>query len=658
MLEQYASTRVRVGGQQGDRVTGNLIWYGVEHPETRPVLDASRPDDDPWRVMPDWDRHIHFFIPNLTYDKDEGKWKAVKFRPIMDIRKYFDRCFDTILAAKMAELGYEIETKWKPDGKYYSWDIKGIPDSVIEKNSRRSARGRADRADHPRRRCRRKTAMRRSRLSAVARDKLGATSRQEKRDDLTLEECREFWNSRITPEEGDAIAETIRRARLGLNPRPEPGAAKAVDYAMRHQFQQRSVVPWEELATTAMEQSIGTALPDDLLREFLRQGVIMRMKDGQAPMHHARRCKGKRTASSALPPVGRARCCRSARPRASAASSATGRCSMTASGQAVTGLLNSPNRVNMVQGPAGAGKSSMLAKFDEGVRRMGQHVTYLGTTSTAVKVLEKDGFEANTLARFLLDTKLQAAASGGRVVIDETSLLGHKDAVKLFDIAKRDDLKLIFVGDPMQHGSVPRGAFMRLLTEYAGVRPFHLREILRQQNPAYRAAAKLLSEGKTVEGFDALDRLGWVKEMGDDQRYAAIAADYLQAVNEKKSVLVVSPTHREAAVITDAIRATLRAGGQARHRGAGIHPPGAGQRLRGRTWAGRKCTGLATCFSSTRTPMGYNQGRAGHRHRSGGGAARRGSEILGLPAGENLAGGGRRHPLHRHGEDDGRRACR
>ena len=37
MLEEYATTRVRVGGQQADRRTGNLVYYAVEHPETRPV---------------------------------------------------------------------------------------------------------------------------------------------------------------------------------------------------------------------------------------------------------------------------------------------------------------------------------------------------------------------------------------------------------------------------------------------------------------------------------------------------------------------------------------------------------------------------------------------------------------------------------------------
>ena len=273
-------------------------------------------------------------------------------------------------------------------------------------------------------------------LSAVARDKLGATSRREKREDLTLEECREYWKSRMTAEESDAIAETIRRAREGRNPRPPPLMAKAVDFAMRHQFEQRSVVPWEELATTAMEQSMGAAAPDDLLRESLRQGVIMRMKDGrlQCTTEALQREEDGIVGFAAggqgtVRPVG----------QAEGLDRTLGNGNLLNDGQweAVTGLLNSPNRVNMVQGPAGAGKSYMLAKFDEGVRRMGQHVTYLGTTAAAVGVLEKDGFEVNTLARFLLDKELQADARGGRVVIDETSMLGHKDAVRLFEIAKK-----------------------------------------------------------------------------------------------------------------------------------------------------------------------------------------------------------------------------
>ena len=108
---------------------------------------------------------------------------------------------------------------------------------------------------------------------------------------------------------------------------------------------------------------------------------------------------------------------------------------------------------------------------------------------------------------------------------------------------------------------------MRLLTDYAGIRPFRLTEIMRQENPAYRAAAKLLSEGKTVEGLRRPGRHGLDEGTAATRNVTRRSrTDYLQALNEKKSVLVVSPTHNEAGVITHAIRSQPPRGGQARHR--------------------------------------------------------------------------------------------
>jgi ATP-dependent exoDNAse (exonuclease V) alpha subunit len=132
--------------------------------------------------------------------------------------------------------------------------------------------------------------------------------------------------------------------------------------------------------------------------------------------------------------------------------------------------------------------------------------------------------------------------------------------VKLLRIAHEYDLKLIFGGDEMQHGSVPRGAFLRVLKEYGGVQPFRLTEILRQKgNPEYLAAVTLLADGRTAEGFDALDEMGRVAEIADaTDRCRHIAADYVQALDDRTSVLVVSPMHAEAKAITSAIRQELR----------------------------------------------------------------------------------------------------
>jgi conjugative relaxase-like TrwC/TraI family protein len=575
MVEEYATTRVRMDGLQEDRRTGNLTWYAVEHAETRPVEDFSLPEGHPWRLMPDWDRHIHVVVSNLTADAVEDRWKAVKFRTIMEIRRYFDRCFDSLLADKLVnELGYEIETKRKPGGKYHTWDIKAAPGhergwaSINAKNSRRSGEVESTEqdilAEMQERHGRAPDA-----LSAVARDKLGATSRHVKRGDLTLEDCRAYWNRRVTPDEADAVAETIRRARLGLNRAPERLADKAVDFAMRHHCEKDSAIRYEQLAATALEYGMGAATPREIEQAVGRiPGVVLRDQDGRRMVttQELRREEIYITRFAAngrgmVAPVGVSPALE--RTLADDAPLNDGQW------EAARGLLESTCRVDLILGPAGAGKSSLLAKFDAGMRLAGQSATYLATTSSAVKVLEDDGFAgAGTVARFLLDERMQKNARGGRVVIDEVGLLGHKDAYRLFQLAEQLDLKLILVGDAMQHGSVGRGALIRLLTEYGQVRPFRLTEILRQKHAGYRRAAELLADGRTLEGFDAIDGLGWVEEMADgEERSRAVADDYVQAMEdyahlpENKRVAVVSPTHAEARTLTQAIRSRLREAG-------------------------------------------------------------------------------------------------
>ena len=559
-VQGYATTRVRVGGQQEDRRTDNLLWYSDQHLETRPEPDLSQPADHPWRLMPDPDFHIHNVVFNLTDDAEEDRWKAVKFRPIMDLRKFFDRRFDHYLSGMLADAGYSIATELRPDRKgklsYYSWDIEGIPETVVGKFSRRSQRIDATEAEilagleerhgeAP------------DRLSAVARDQLGATSRLHKLKDVTLAECREYWDSRYTDEEADAIAATIEAARRSVAVRPERAAERALDFAIRHHGEQQSVIGWEQLLTTAMEKSMGQAMPGEIEAAADQLGIIVREKDGRK-LATTRELQREESFIAGWASRGMG----TVRPLGVPAELERGRLN---AGQwdAATGLLESSNRVNVVEGPAGAGKSYMLKKFDEGVRLAGQHVTYLATTSDAAKVLGRDGFDCKTVAHFLLDERLQQQARGGRVVVDESSLLGHADAYRLYKLAAELDLTLIHVGDPLQHGSIGRGALLRVLKEYGHVQPFKLSEIMRQRDAGYRMAVGLLSEGKTLAGFDALDGKGWVEEIADgEDRTRQIAADYVQAVEDGKSVICISPTHAEAGRISEEIRSQLRAAGK------------------------------------------------------------------------------------------------
>ena len=68
-----------------------------------------------------------------------------KVREILELRKYFSHRFDLLMSAKLAELGYELETELKPGKRggmeYKTWDIKAAPghekgwNSINAKNS-------------------------------------------------------------------------------------------------------------------------------------------------------------------------------------------------------------------------------------------------------------------------------------------------------------------------------------------------------------------------------------------------------------------------------------------------------------------------------------------------------------------------------------------
>ena len=102
---------------------------------------------------------------------------------------------------------------------------------------------------------------------------------------------------------------------------------------------------------------------------------------------------------------------------------------------------------------------------------------------------------------------------------------------------------------------------IRLLEEEAGLVPAEIRDIQRQKGD-YKEAVTALSEGRTEDGFRQLDKLGWIKQVNQADRYKMLASDYAGAVAQGKSCLVVSPTHREGECITDEIRGELRRTGK------------------------------------------------------------------------------------------------
>ncbi|MET4898979.1 AAA family ATPase [Sphingomonadaceae bacterium jetA1] len=226
-------------------------------------------------------------------------------------------------------------------------------------------------------------------------------------------------------------------------------------------------------------------------------------------------------------------------------------------------LLLSPHGVTGIQDSAGTPKTTtVLATYADAARDQGFEVRALAPTATAAAVLGNAiGAEHMTFARMLSHTSTIACAEHSPEVwaVDETSMLGARDAEALLAQARAQGARLVLVGDVDQLGSVEAGrAFSQLQDD--GMFTPRLDEIVRQTNPHTRAAVEAMLDGDAQAAFDALDAGGGrVVEQPDTQtRQAVLARDFAALSREERArTLVLDPTRQGRQELTDAIRAAL-----------------------------------------------------------------------------------------------------
>lgn len=527
--EAEMQTRVRKGGSNEDRVTANAIWGMFIHKTARPI-DG----------VPDPHLHAHCFVHNVTWDSDENRWKAGQFRDLKRDAPYFEAVFHARLSAKLADLGLNIERKARKD-----WEIAGVPRSVVDKFSRRTAaieeKARKDGITDPDEKAR-----------------LGAETRSRKSKNLSARQLQAEWQSRLTPDEADAMARV--KKLLGGEARPGDGnaAAKAVDYAVDHEFERRSVVPERVLLTTALRQAVGHATPEQVQTAFDAKELLTHERAGRR-MATTRDVLSEESRIIEFAKDGRGTCSQLGKP-----SHRFKREELNESQRlAVKHILESRDRLILVRGAAGSGKTTLMREAVEAIQDNGGKIVPLAPTAEASRgVLRSEGFsDADTVARLLSDRAFQRRAHGAVWWIDEAGLLGAKTMANVLDLADQLDARVLLTGDKRQHGSVERGAMLRLLEEEAGIKPAEVSEIQRprgKHEKEYKAIVRALSEGDCAGGFKRLDALGWIKEIPEADRYRQLAADYADAVSQHKTALVVSPTHAEGERITAEIRRLLK----------------------------------------------------------------------------------------------------
>ena len=207
------------------------------------------------------------------------------------------------------------------------------------------------------------------------------------------------------------------------------------------------------------------------------------------------------------------------------------------------------DRLVLVVGPAGAGKTRMLAAATNDLARHTRTVVALAPTAKAAHVLASEtGAPADTIAKFLHDldhprptARWHDPGPGATVIVDEAGMVNTADLARLIDHTERRRWRLVLVGDPHQLQPVGRGGMFNELCTTA--RTIELDAIHRFHHPWEADTSLLLRAGDTrcLDAYRANDR---IRAGTLDDHLHQIAADWLHthAIGETLSITTTRNT--------------------------------------------------------------------------------------------------------------------
>ena len=127
------------------------------------------------------------------------------------------------------------------------------------------------------------------------------------------------------------------------------------------------------------------------------------------------------------------------------------------------------DRLVVVVGPAGAGKTTMLARAVDDLHRHGRPVLGMAPTAKAAHILgHETGMAADTVAKLVYEwtrpdrppLDRYRLAAGATLIVDEASMLGTSSLARLVDLTEPQGWRLVLVGDPRQLQAVGRGGML------------------------------------------------------------------------------------------------------------------------------------------------------------------------------------------------------
>ena len=531
-----AQARVWQDGRQVTENTGNLLVASYLH-------DVSR-ELDP-------QLHVHAVVANATLASD-GKWHALKNDQIWQHQKTLGAVHNAYLREGLEKLGYETVAARNP--VLGEFEIAGVSRVQIEAFSDRRAQILAalekDDRSSPREREIAALATRRAKEPDGTREERGkmweqkaakvglnlqpiiaaAVERSSRGETLwsrVVEGVRGIHNKGLavaaamglTPRSGDAL---VPERKGALSPQAF-AAAHAVASAARDLGENEAGFDRLDLLRGALERRgpISAETIEARIAHLQDKGLLLgseRMVTPASMLALEQRAAREVEAGRGAVPAYADRPTAALRTQQAAAE--LGMRPLN-SGQlrAAVDILSTSDRVHLVQGGAGTGKSASLMPVAALLRNEGKQVHALAiATRTAREFGEKLGVEGKSVAAFLarhrpvldgIANPEQAADTGmalrgAWIMVDETSLVGTEQFEKLVRLANLAGAeRLVMVGDTRQLQAIAAGKPFEQ-AQHAGTPTSAVTENLRAASPQMKAVAEALGRDDLPGAFAAL----------------------------------------------------------------------------------------------------------------------------------------------------------
>ena len=217
------------------------------------------------------------------------------------------------------------------------------------------------------------------------------------------------------------------------------------------------------------------------------------------------------------------------------------------------------DRVVVIVGPAGTGKTTTLAAALTDLHRHSRPVFGVAPTAKAAKVLGREtGMHADTVAKLLHEWARPDGPgpqwrlpSGTTLIVDEAGMLSTPNLHQLTRLATSEQWRLVLVGDHRQLQAVGRGGLFGEIC--ATSRTIELERIHRFSHD-WEAAASLRLRHGDLRALGTYEVHGRIIPGTFDEHLDAIAQEWMQRHTAGETVAITAATNEHVDEINRAIR--------------------------------------------------------------------------------------------------------